>query len=371
MSKKLRQGFTTGTAAAAAAKAGVIFLCTGEMPASVSVHTPGGEILAIPIAGYTEESGRVRVTVVKDAGDDPDVTHGARIQGVVCFDPASPGQISIDGGRGVGRVTKPGLPCPVGGPAINPAPREQIGRAVKSVLDEYGGANGVAVVVEVPDGEKLAERTLNPRLGVVGGISILGTRGTVKPFSHEAYEKTIELCLNRLKDEGETRAAFCTGGRSERLLREKLDAWPDQCFITVADFFAASMSMAAEAGMKTIAWGVFFGKLAKHAQGLENTHAHSGDLRFGVLSSLWLQTGGDKALAEKIAQANTAMQVLDMIKTPGVEPGSREKFFSALTGKALGNAANFVGKARRIELAYYLFDMDGTELYHSRKGRGK
>jgi cobalt-precorrin-5B (C1)-methyltransferase len=359
---RLREGFTTGTAASAAAKAGVVHLLTGDTPATVRVGLPVGGELDILIDGYAREGDAVRAGVVKDAGDDPDVTHGARIEAVVSLLTGSPGRVRLDGGAGVGRATKPGLPVPVGEAAINPVPRAQIEEAVRQALDEFGAKAGAKVVIEVPDGERLAAKTLNPRLGILGGISILGTRGTVKPFSHEAYIRTIESCLRAARAQGADCAGFTTGGRSERLLREALPGWPEVSFVTVADYFAESMALAAENGFGCVAWGVFFGKLVKHAQGLPNTHAKSAPIDFDQLARWWIEAGGDPSLRAPIEQANTAMQVLGMI---GDAP-ERTAFFELLTTAASRWAAHFSGE-RIPEPAYHLFDFSGSRL-HVRPG---
>ena len=183
--KRLRHGFTTGSAATAAAKAALLSLLGQKAPpGEVDIPLPGEGRLLIPVERVDTFDGHARATVVKDGGDDPDVTHRARISSTVRIMPgAEPDRVVIEGGKGVGRVTKPGLPLPLGEPAINPGPRKQLRKMVRECFSETGAkTSGVEITIDVADGEKIARKTLNPRLGIVGGISILGTRGTVIPF---------------------------------------------------------------------------------------------------------------------------------------------------------------------------------------------
>ena len=360
--KPLREGFTTGSAASAAAKAGTLFLLSGAETESADIPLPAGGRLHIPIHGYSREDEGVLVTVIKDAGDDPDVTHLAAIQCRVMLDRNNPG-ISLQGGTGVGVVTLPGLPVPVGEPAINPEPRRQILAAVAEALDEQGGesdtAPGVSVTVIVPRGEELAKKTLNPRLGIQGGISILGTRGTVKPFSHEAYEATISQGLNVASAAGLTSIAFATGRRSEKFLMAALPGLDWAAFVQIADFFAFSLQKAVAANMQTIYIGCFFGKLVKMAQGFAYTHANSGPIDFKRLAHWCEDCGLDGAAVSEIAWANTARQVLDIVFTAP----QRNCIFSMLARNAALAARHWCPKPVRIE--FFLFDFDGGILFPS------
>ncbi len=205
MKRHLRTGFTTGATAAAAAKAAVVFLLEGRMPAEVSVALLTGGRIAIPIHSCRRTGDGAACTAIKDAGDDPDVTHGAEIGARVRLDdPAGCGggrpEIIISGGDGVGRITKPGLELPPGEPAINPGPRRMIAQAVGEALSAHAAARTVAVEIFVPRGVEIARKTLNARLGIVGGISILGTTGVVRPMSHDAFTATIAAGLCAASD---------------------------------------------------------------------------------------------------------------------------------------------------------------------------
>lgn len=348
----LREGFSTGTAAAAATKAALTLLLTGRCPAEVDVPRPPGHDgppLAIAIESCVLEAGGARAKVIKDGGDDPDVTHGAAIEAFVTL---GGDDLVIRGGRGVGKVTRPGLPVAVGEWAINPAPLEQIKASVLEIL----GGQGTAVTIEVPDGEVLARKTLNPRLGIVGGISILGTRGTVRPFSNQAWQATIASGLDVAKAAGLTRAGMSTGGRSERLLMARYSGWPDTAFIQAADHFAFAMRAAAERGFSHVAWGVFFGKLVKQAQGLADTHARSADMDFSLLAERVRGAGLGSELATQAARANTAMQVLELVDG---HPGA-EVLYQGLLADAARHAVDFAGG--RLTVAHHLFAFDGRLL---------
>lgn len=355
--KKLREGFTTGTAAAAAAKAGVRFLAAGDRGGAMDVPLPAGGRLAIPVARCEAEGGGVRVTVVKDGGDDPDVTHRAEIQALVALDSGlGDGEIVLEGGRGVGRVTLPGLPVPVGQPAINPAPRAQITEACREALREAGRGGGARVRIEVPEGERLARKTMNPRLGILGGISILGTRGTVKPFSHASYLATIQAGLDVARAAGLTHAILSTGGRSERLARQDLPQVPAPACVQFADFFAPALQAAAGRGFTRLTLAVFFGKLAKQAQGLPNTHARTAPLDLPALAATCAAAGLEPEAAARVAAANTALAAQDVI----LASPAREACLAAVAARALAAARAFAGPGPVLE--YRLYTQDGERL---------
>ena len=348
----LRHGFTTGTAAAAAAKAATLHLLTDRAPDSVDVLLPMGERMTISILESRGDGDGILAAVVKDGGDDPDVTHRAVIRAKVR---RSAGQgIILRGGSGVGTVTRPGLPVAVGLPAINPVPRQQITLAVAEAMDEK---EGLDVEIRVDRGEELAKKTFNPRLGIVGGISILGTRGTVKPFSNAAYQATIRQCLDVMRAGNITRPCLTTGGRSERFLREARPQTPETACVQVADFFSYSMKEVGRRGFETVLWGVFFGKLIKQAQGHRYTHARSAHLDLTILARWCAECGFTPQICQEVAGANTAMQVLELLTPLPQAP----RLFSLLTGRATGFARNFCGHDLRVD--YLLFDFSGQVLH--------
>ena len=379
----LREGYTTGSAAAAAAKAATLRLLTGATPDSVDIPLPpdaGPGRLTIPIAACEPLPGTMRGRVIKDGGDDPDATHGAAVEAEVRLDFADKsGHIVLHGGIGVGRVTLPGLPMAVGEAAINPGPRAQIAAAVAEALAEAlprawpdapdsapGPAPTVHVTVHVPDGERIAAKTLNPRLGIVGGVSILGTRGTVRPFSHEAWEATIRQGLDVAKAAGCDTVGLSTGRRTERLLMERLPGLPALACIQAADFYGLALREAAARGFRAAAWSCFFGKLVKMAQGHFYTHAATAPIDFNLLAQ-WCREpldgqGVNAATAQAIAGANTARQVLDILN------GLRGQGDFSVRDAALRTVARHAARMGRIwageslALSYHLFDFDGNLL---------
>ncbi len=357
MTRELRTGRTTGSCATAAAMAGVRWLLTGERPAFQDVPLPVGGTLAVPVERIEPEDGAVRVTVIKDGGDDPDATHGCDIQAVVSVDRDASGPllVRLDGGHGVGRVTLPGLPVPVGEAAINPEPRKQIEAGVR--LAAEGMETGeVFVVIEVPDGEAIAQKTMNPRLGIVGGISILGTQGIVKPYSHDSWKATIEEGLDVARAQSISHAVFTTGRRSERLYLEAFPDTPELGLVQAADFFEFSMRAAARRGFVRVTWSLFFGKLVKQAQGLAYTHAKTHPVDFGLLSDWCGEAGCSMLHRQDIRDANTARQVLELLADDPARPALL-KLLAARAGQA---AEAFSGGACVVDHA--VFDFDGTRL---------
>jgi len=354
---ELRSGRTTGTCATAAAMAGARFLLTGEVRAEVAAPLPVGGTLAVPVARVEPEGQSVRVTVIKDGGDDPDATHGCEIQAVVSLDRSAPGplRVLVDGGRGVGRATLPGLPVPVGAAAINPEPRRQIEAGVHLVA--RGLESGlVSVVVEVPEGESLARRTMNARLGILGGISILGTQGIVRPYSHDAWTATIEEGMDVARAMGIRHAVLTTGRRSERCYLEAFPQTPPQALIQAADYFSFAMGAAARKGFDHITWALFFGKLVKQAQGMEYTHAKTEAVNFAQLADWCAEAGCRPEHADAVRGANTARQALDLL----ADDPARPVLVRILTDHAVRAAGDFCGDCCAVD--YAVFDFDGSLL---------
>ncbi len=356
--KRLREGFTTGSAAAAGAKAALCHLMGLGVPKAVEIPLPAGGRLTIPVEGVERVGNGARATVRKDGGDDPDATHKARIMSTVRLMPGGRhGDVLIDGGTGVGKVTRPGLPVAVGESAINPVPRRQIKAALLECLEEAGMRAAVSVVVEVENGEKIAKKTLNPRLGIIGGVSILGTRGTVKPFSNKAYKDTITMSMDVAKAEGLKAIVLTTGGRSERFLRERLPDFPETAFIQVADFFSFSFKEAAQRGFGHIFYSCFFGKLVKMAQGFPYTHARKSRIDFDLLASWSFLKGMGKEKTQAVRGANTAREALSIIK----EAACGDEIIRYVLEMALISARGFAGPLPHI--TYYLFDFSGRLLF--------
>ncbi|MDR2934715.1 MAG: cobalt-precorrin-5B (C(1))-methyltransferase CbiD [Candidatus Adiutrix sp.] len=346
--RPLKSGFTTGTAATAAALAAARLLAGETRPEEVQVRLPDGGALAVPVAaGRLLTAGEAEATVIKDAGDDPDVTNGAVIGVRLRRRPS--GGLALSGGPGVGRVTKPGLVLPPGEWAINPVPRAML----KTNLAPFPG--GLAAEIFVENGLELAARTLNPRLGIVGGLSILGTTGLVKPFSHEAYLATVESALNLARALGLREVVLTTGRQSEKLARAGRPDLTEEAFVQIADFFGDSLKKAAAGGFATINLAVFFGKAVKQAAGLANTHAHRRDQDPALLAD-WLAGLAPPDVRAAAARAMTARAALDILKEAGLASQAAE----AVAARVLASARLWAGPGPRLRLT--LFNYDGEPL---------
>ncbi|MGH9210817.1 MAG: cobalt-precorrin-5B (C(1))-methyltransferase [Acidimicrobiales bacterium] len=269
--KGLRTGWTTGTCASAAAKAATRWLVDGTPPRRVDVALPSGQRVDFPVDDV-DAAVPHRCAVVKDAGDDPDVTHGAHITAHV--EPAEPAArsesaapVDLRGGDGVGTVTLPGLGLPVGGPAINPVPRRMIAQAVREVTEAR-----VVVTISVPGGQAMAARTSNDRLGIAGGISILGTTGIVRPFSTASYRASVVQQVDVAAAQGQRHIVLSTGSRSDRAAQQLLPELEPVCFVEVGDFTGIALRRAAGAGVEHVTWVGMAGKITKLAAGVLMTH---------------------------------------------------------------------------------------------------
>ncbi|HCT80403.1 MAG TPA: cobalt-precorrin-5B (C(1))-methyltransferase [Micromonosporaceae bacterium] len=310
--KALRTGWTTGTCASAAAKAAAMLLATGEAPRWVEVALPSGRRITFAVEESTVEGDAAKAVVVKDAGDDPDVTHGAHLTATVRWHEGS--GVTLAGGEGVGVVTKPGLGLEVGGPAINPVPRAMITQAVS----EVAGERGIEVVISVPDGERMARKTTNRRLGILGGISVLGTTGIVRPFSTASWRASVMQAVQVAAAQGESTIVLCTGGRTEAGAMALLPGLPDVCFVEVGDFTGAALRVAADRGMTAVVFVGMIGKLTKLAAGVLMTHYTRSQVDTGLLGRITAQVGGSPALCSEVDTANTARHAYELWDTAGI-----------------------------------------------------
>ena len=363
--KELRQGFSTGTAAAAAAQGALHELLGLPCPEQVAVPLPGGGSLTVPLHYHRRQGDRGLAGVIKDAGDDPDVTNGAEIGARVWLaNPGSGAEIVFHAGQGVGRVTKPGLPLAVGEPAINPVPRKMIRRSLGLLWDQARPGQPLHLEVEifVPGGEEMARHTLNPRLGIVGGLSILGTTGLVKPFSHAAYRATIAASLRVAQALGIARMVFTTGGKSEAAMQALLPALPEEAFVQMGDYVRFALRIASNMRFREITVGAFFGKAVKIAQGKGHTHASRGLPNLAALGGLTLETTGKAELAQAVARANTARQALEIL-TAARAP----EVVAAVGVRMLASLRSHAGDGP--ELAAAILDFSGSPLWQGRSPR--
>lgn len=344
--KNLRSGYTTGACATAAVQAAILTLLTGERVEETTIFIPAGEYVPFVIQYVDVTETQVTTETKKDGGDDPDATHGAFIQATVSFSESH--SITIDGGIGVGRVTKLGLPIPVGEAAINPVPRQMIREVAQHLLDKYEVNKGVNIVISVPEGEEIAKRTLNGRLGIIGGISILGTRGKVVPFSNEAYKASISLALQVAHSAGCETVVITTGGRSEKYAMMQYPDLPEVAFIEMGDFVGYTLHECKKLGVKSVKIVGMMGKLSKVAQGKMMVHAHTESIDFSFLAQVAKEAGASDELTCAISQANTASQVGEWMQ---VEVGQR--FFDLLCNYCCRQSIEKIGGGLGIETSLY------------------
>jgi cobalt-precorrin-5B (C1)-methyltransferase len=310
----LRSGWTTGTCASAAAKAATTALLTQAEQRSVEVVLPAGRRVRFDVERCAVEPSRAEAVVVKDAGDDPDVTHGAHLTATVGWRD-EPG-LQLEGGVGVGVVTKPGLGLEVGGPAINPVPRQMIRDNLAEVVDL--AERGLRVVISVPDGEKRAKKTTNGRLGILGGISILGTTGVVRPFSTASWRASVVQAVAVMAAQGEPTLVLATGGRTEKAAMRLLPDLPEVCFVEVGDFTGAALREAADRGLTDVVFVGMAGKLTKLAGGVLMTHYTRSKVDLSVLAEITAEAGGAAHLVEQVRGANTARHAYELWEAAGV-----------------------------------------------------
>lgn len=337
--KKLRSGYTTGACAAAAAKAAVLRLCGEPEPVSVEIPFPDGSRHRFALCRVSGDGASALATVVKDAGDDPDVTNGAEIGAQVRWlDATGPEPIILVNGPGVGLVTKPGLPVPVGQPAINPVPRQMIQAAVLEALAGSGhGCRTLEVQIFVRDGEALAEKTLNRRLGVIGGLSILGTTGIVRPVSAKAWTDTIEASMQVARAMGLTEVILATGRTSETVVQGLLQL-PEEAQVMMGDYLHYALEAAQRHGFFRIHLAAMWAKLVKAALAVPQTHVRNGALETRQAAELLAALGLDAAAAAELRTANTAREIYDRLKAQ-----HRDDLIEAVCRRAKAQAEQWSG----------------------------
>ncbi len=334
----VRHGFTTGSCAAAAAKAASHMLLTGETLSEVSITTPKGLVYTAELEQIIRTENSVICGVQKDGGDDPDVTTGLIVLAEVSFDTRSGSaggkstdnsagddrkeqagkteRVFIDGGKGVGRVTMPGLDQPVGNAAINSVPREMIRREVESILEKTGMDCRLRVIISIPGGEEVAARTFNPRLGITGGLSVLGTSGVVEPMSAQALLDTIRVELRQKKALGAPVAAMTPGNYGLDFMKQTYGFDLDQS-VKCSNFIGASVDMAAELGFSKILLTGHIGKMIKVSGGIMNTHSHEADCRMELLAAAGLRAGADPDVLRELLGAATTDEAVRILTEKG------------------------------------------------------
>jgi cobalt-precorrin-5B (C1)-methyltransferase len=319
--KALRTGFTTGACSAAAAKAAALALHDGTAPDSVDIPFPSGERHRFAVHDCRIGSDFATAVVIKDAGDDPDVTHGAHLTVTVRWrsDPSDPSNpdtrgIEFHAGEGVGTVTQPGLGLTVGGPAINPVPRQMISAAVREVV----GERALDVTISVPGGEKMAYKTTNRRLGIIGGISILGTTGIVRPFSTASWRASVEQAVAVLAAQGGRTVVLATGGRTERAAMRLLPEFPEGAFVEVGDFTGAALRRCVEHGIADVVFVGMVGKLTKLASGVLMTHYTRSKVDTELLAEITTAHGGSADDVADVTSTTTARRGYEVWERAGL-----------------------------------------------------
>jgi cobalt-precorrin-5B (C1)-methyltransferase len=339
----LRTGWTTGTCASAAAKAAALRLLTGALPTSVDVALPDGRRVAFAVETNGAPTAAV---VVKDAGDDPDCTDGARVTASLEWASAS----ELRAGPGVGTVTKPGLGLPVGHPAINPVPRRMIAAALAEVTDRPA-----VVTFSVPGGEEMAAKTTNDRLGIVGGISILGTTGVVRPFSTAAYRASVVQQVDVAAAQGETTIVLATGSRSEQAALRILPRLDPVCVVEVGDFTGIALRRAAGAGIRRVVLVAMAGKISKLAAGVMMTHFHRSKVDNELMARVAREASAPSAVVDAATATATARHFFEACRAEGCT--------SPL--EALSREARTACEAHvegRLPVEVWMVDFDGTEV---------
>lgn len=308
--KKLRCGYTTGTCAAAAATAGALMILTGNVVENVAVRLPKGEILIIDIKEPSFNIHGVRCCVQKDSGDDPDSTDGILIYADVKLDDS--GEIYIEGGKGVGRVTQKGLDCKVGESAINSVPRNMIIENVRKICSDYGYNSGVNIVISVPEGEEVAKKTFNAQLGIVGGISIIGTTGIVEPMSEKALIDCLKVEMQVIKERGYNTILAFPGNYAQRFIDSTVGIRGENS-LKFSNYLGEVLDFALELDYKEMLIVGHIGKMVKVAGGMMNTHSHTGDFRMEVFSCYAGLYGGGSDVIKEILSCVTTEEVLNIL----------------------------------------------------------
>ena len=345
--KRLRLGYTTGSCAAAAAKAAAWMLLTGREKATVTLNTPKGIRLELPVLDIRREENAVSCAIQKDGGDDPDITNGTLIYASVTQTDA-PG-ITIDGGQGIGRVTKRGLDQPVGNAAINSVPRKMIAENVQKVCDLCDYPGGISVLISAPEGEMLAKKTFNPRLGIVGGISILGTTGIVEPMSEDALVQTIHVELNQKRTAGNY-VLLTPGNYGAEFIRGEMGLDMNLA-VQTSNFIGSSIDYCRTLGFSGALLIGHIGKLVKLAGGMMNTHSKYGDCRMDILAAHAGMAGVRPARIAEIMDCAACDDAVRILKEEGLD----KPVLKTVTGKVLFHLQH---RAEDMEIGVVIFSKE-------------
>jgi cobalt-precorrin-5B (C1)-methyltransferase len=351
--EKFRTGYTTGTSATAAAKAALLSIINQIKVENVDVKLPKGSFIKIPIHSCQFDESSSKCSVIKDGGDDPDVTHGAEIIVDLSFTDKI-NEIEIDGGEGVGIVTKPGLGLELNKAAINPVPKKMINENLREITNKHPLKKGIKVIISVPKGKELGPKTDNPRIGILNGISILGTSGIVIPFSTASYAASIRQNLDVAIAMGNDTVVLTTGGRSEDFAKKIVDL-PEHCFVQMGDFSGYTIQQCAKKEIKKAYVVGFIGKLAKMAAGVKQTHVKGSKVDMNFLAGLARKCNADEITIDRIKKANTARHVSEIIIQNDIKG-----FFDEICNEAYKHMRKY--SEEKVPLDVILFDFDGNIL---------
>lgn len=354
--KGTRKGYTTGACSSAAARAAVLGLVDGAVPETVDCDLPNGQQVRFAVCdGYCDRDA-AHAVVIKDAGDDPDVTDKAPLTADVRLLPEAPGSVVLKGGEGVGTITMQGLGLEVGGPAINPVPRRNIEANVRSAAGALLERSGIEVTISVPGGEEMAKKTLNYRLGIIGGISILGTTGIVHPYSTAAFRASVIQGIEVAANQGQDTVVLTTGGRTEKFTMQELPELAPACFVQMGDFLKYALDTVVECGIRKVVIGGMVGKLTKIAQGETITHANRSAVDTELLAELAAEIGAPAAVCDDIRQSEMARYASERME----ELGLISEFYTALGRRVIATLSQrYAGKFR---LRVLMCDFDGNKL---------
>ena len=350
--KELRKGFTTGSCGAAAAKAALYMLLTGSVKDEIEIITPGGAVFRTEVKDIFREGNRVRCAVVKDGGDDPDVTTGLHVTAEVRAEERADGalEIRIEGGPGVGRVTLPGLDQPVGNAAINRVPRQMIEKELSEVAELLDFRGRIRVILSVPGGEAAAERTFNPRLGIEGGISILGTTGIVEPMSTRAILDTIRVELNQRKALGDRIAAVSPGNYGLNFMKETY-GYDLNRSVKCSNYVGDTVDMVREMDFRGMLLTGHIGKLIKVSGGIMNTHSKEGDARMELLAAGVIRAGGSMDTLRGILNCRVTEEALGIIQAES--PALLRKSMESVMDRILYYLRKRAGEELPVECILY------------------
>ncbi len=356
--KGTRKGFTTGACSAAAARAAAMGLLTGHVPEQIESLLPNGQRVSFAVTEGSCDTTHAHAVVVKDAGDDPDCTHQAHLTVDIELLPGQANQIILSGGEGVGTITMRGLGLEVNGPAINPVPRKNIQDNIREVADELLQHHGIQVTISVPGGKEMAKKTLNDRLGIIGGISILGTTGIVHPYSTAAFRASVVQGIDVAARHELDTVVLTTGGRTEKFTLRELPQLQPACFVQMGDFLGPALDAAEQNDIRHIIIGGMVGKLTKIAQGEIITHARRNPVNTQLLADIAASVGADKNVCDAISQGETARYAGECME----ELGLSTAFYQELSKRVVNTL-----KTRypdKFKYTILICDFDGKKISH-------